>query len=201
MSSIKIRGRRRALIRLSVVLAAPALLGVRGVLAASAADRDKAAAILAHIGEASCIAEGRGRRTVHVFFDPNCPYCHHLYTALRPHVAAGGIRVCWIPLGFLTASSLPKAAAMLQAPDPFKAFQRNEEDYDFAANGQPGGGLEPAAAVTARTRAALARNLALYNGQKLFGVPVMVWKRAEGADMLIGVPGEARLRDILASVR
>lgn len=201
MASFPIRGRRRALARLSVALAAPALLGFRGVLAASAADPDKAAAILAHIGEATCITEGQGRRTVHVFFDPNCPYCHHLYTALRPHVAAGAIRVCWIPLGFLTATSLPKAAAMLQAPNPLKAFQRNEEDYDFAANGQPGGGLEPAGTISAPTRAALARNLELYNSQKLFGVPVMVWQRAGGADMLVGVPGEAKLREILASVR
>ncbi len=168
--------------------------------AARATDQD-AAAILARLDQASCIVEGRGQRRLVIFFDPNCPYCHRLYEALRPSVGKHGLSVCWVVLGMLTSSSLPKAAAMLQADDPLRALRRNEDDYDFAANGQPGGGILPARSIAPRTRARLQRNLDLYRSARLAGVPVMVWRDAHGAHLSVGVPSPAGLRAILASVR
>ncbi len=163
---------------------------------------DQARGVLAQIGRATFIAEGRGSRLVYIFFDPNCPYCHQLYGMLRPFVGRDDLQFRWIPLGMLTASSLPKAAAILQAPDRLAAFHRNEDDYDFAANGQPGGGITPATTIDASTQRALAANLAIYRSEKLFGVPVVVWRKKDGAaDMTIGVPGRQQLEAILASVR
>ncbi|MDY0329580.1 MAG: thioredoxin fold domain-containing protein [Thiomonas sp.] len=188
---------RRHLLR---ALAAAPLLALWP--AAQAQSARQAEGILANIGKATFIAEGKGQRAIYIFFDPNCPFCHELYKKLRGFVGRDGVQLRWIALGMLTPSSLPKAAAILQSPDPLKAFYKNEDDYDFAANGQPGGGIEPAAAITPKVRAALAANLALYNSEKLFGVPVVVWRKADGrADMIIGVPSDAQIRIMLKEAK
>ena len=169
---------------------------------AQAQSARQAEGVLAQIGKATYIAEGKGARALYIFFDPNCPFCHELYKKLRGLVGKTEVQFRWIPLGMLTASSLPKAAAILQSPDPLQAFQKNENDYDFAANGQPGGGIEPAASITPKVQAELAANLAIYNGQKLFGVPVVVWRKADGrADMMIGVPSDAQIQIMLKEAK
>ncbi|MBN2691129.1 MAG: thioredoxin fold domain-containing protein [Burkholderiaceae bacterium] len=184
---------------LRILGAGPLLLAMPAAHAQSA---KQAEGVLANIAKATFITEGTGQRALYIFFDPNCPFCHELYKKLRAFVGKDGVQFRWIPLGMLTASSLPKAAAILQAPDPIKAFYKNENDYDFAANGQPGGGIEPAETISPKSREALAANLALYNSQKLFGVPVVVWRKADGrADMMIGVPSDAQIKSILKEVR
>ena len=151
--------------------------------------------------QATTIRQGGGRHRLYVFFDPNCPYCHQLYLKLRPLVAQRDLQVHWVVLGMLTASSAPKAAAILQAPDRLKAFETNENDYDFAANGQPGGGIEPARTIAPATRRMLDANLRIYREHKLFGVPVMVWqRRGGGVDMYAGVPSGQQLQQLLASL-
>ncbi|CAZ87606.1 conserved exported hypothetical protein [Thiomonas arsenitoxydans] len=170
--------------------------------AARAQSARQAEGILANISKATFIAEGTGQRALYIFFDPNCPFCHELFKKLRAFVGKDGVQFRWIPLGMLTPSSLPKAAAILQSPDPLTAFHKNENDYDFAANGQPGGGIEPAESITPKVRAELAANLALYNSEKLFGVPVVIWRKADGrADMMIGVPSDAQIQIMLKQAR
>jgi len=188
---------RRMLLR---HLAAASLLGLLPAVQAQSARQ--AEGVLAHIAKATFIAEGSGKRAVYIFFDPNCPFCHQLYKKLRAFVGKDDVQFRWIPLGMLTPSSLPKAAAILQASDPLQAFYKNEDDYDFAASGQPGGGIEPAQTITPKVRDELAANLALYNSQNLFGVPVVIWRKADGrADMLIGVPSDAQIQILLKQVR
>lgn len=182
------------------LLAAAPLLGA--LPAAHAQSAKQAEGVLANIAKATFIAEGSGKRALYIFFDPNCPFCHALDKKLRAFVGKEDVQFRWIPLGMLTASSLPKAAAILQAPDPLQAFHKNEDDYDFAANGQPGGGIEPAVSITPKVRAELAANLALYNSEKLFGVPVVIWSKADGrADMVVGVPSDAQIQSLLKLAR
>jgi thiol:disulfide interchange protein DsbG len=187
---------RRQVLRVfaAAALAAPSLL--------RAQTARQAEGVLAGIGRTTFIAEGQEPHHLYIFFDPNCPFCHELYKKLRAFVGKGDVQLRWIPLGMLTPSSLPKAAAILQAADPLQAFYKNEDDYDFAANGQPGGGIEPASTISPVVRGQLAANLALYNSQKLFGVPVLVWRKADGrADLMIGVPSDAQLQQILRQAR
>lgn len=190
--------------RLMLGAAAAGLLAAAGVPAAWAAQgaqAAQAAALLAAMDQATSVQQGRGGHRLYVFFDPNCPYCHQLYLKLTPLLQRDQLQVHWVALGMLTASSLPKAAAILQAPDRLKAFETNEHDYDFAANGQPGGGIEPAANIEPRTRQLLQRNLDIYREHKLFGVPVMVWKQRGGqAEMFVGVPSDQQLHAILAGL-
>ena len=197
---VTIRTRRRMLRGMVSLLA----LGPLSVLVprAMAQNASQAEGVLAQIGQATWIAEGHGKRAIYIFFDPNCPYCHKLYGKLRPYVGKDNLQFRWVPVGVLTPSSLPKAAAILQAPDPLKAFYKNEDDYDFASNGQPGGGIEPAATITPKAREELAHNLALYNDHKLFGVPVILWRGAGGkASLLVGEPPDPRLMNILGSAQ
>ncbi|SBP88467.1 thioredoxin fold domain-containing protein [Thiomonas delicata] len=197
---VTIPTRRRMLRGMATLLAFCAL----PVIAprAMAQDAAQAEGVLAQIGQATWIAEGHGKRVIYIFFDPNCPYCHKLYGKLRPYVGKDNLQFRWIPLGILTPSSLPKAAAILQAADPLKAFYKNEDDYDFANSGQPGGGIEPASTITPKVREELARNLAIYNGHKLFGVPAIVWRGPGGkASLLVGEPPQARLMNILGSAQ
>ena len=193
------RSRRRLLGLVGGVGAAGLLAG--GLPVARAAGSAQAAALLAAMDQATSIRQGDGRHRLYVFFDPNCPYCHQLYLKLTPRLAGDSLQVHWVALGMLTASSLPKAAAILQAPDRLKAFETNEHDYDFAANGQPGGGILPAATIEPATRRLLQRNLDIYQSHKLFGVPVMVWKQRGGqAEMFVGVPSDQQLHAILAGL-
>lgn len=195
--SLRLSAHRRKLLH---ALALAPLLGALPAVHAQSARQ--AEGVLADISKATFIAEGTGKRAIYIFFDPNCPFCHQLYKKLRPFVGKDDVQFRWIPLGMLTPSSLPKAAAILQASDPVQAFYKNEDDYDFAANGQPGGGIEPAKDVSSKVRAELAANLALYNSQKLFGVPVVIWRKADGrADMLIGVPSDAQIQRMLRQAR
>ncbi|SCC92799.1 conserved exported hypothetical protein [Thiomonas sp. X19] len=192
-----IRSNRRLTLRALALLALAALPGP-----AVAQSARQAEGVLAQIDKTTWIAEGQGKRALYIFFDPNCPYCHKLYGMLRADVGKDDLQFRWIPLGMLTPSSLSKAAAILQAKDPLQAFHKNENDYDFAANGQPGGGIEPATTITPKVRQELASNLAVYNGNKLFGVPVMVWTKVDGrAASLTGVPSAAELSSVLRSVR
>ncbi|WP_031406291.1 thioredoxin fold domain-containing protein [Thiomonas sp. FB-Cd] len=186
------------------VLRSLALLPLVGrlPLAHAAQSTGQADAVWSQIHEATWIGEGRGTRVLYIFFDPNCPYCHQLYGMLRAFVGKADVQLRWIVLGMLTPSSLPKAAAILQAANPLQAFHTNEADYDFAANGQPGGGITPATTITPKAREELARNLAIYRAHKLFGVPVLLWRTASGrAALLVGVPSDAQLKDIIESCR
>ena len=186
------------------VLRSLALLPVVGrlPLARAAQSTGQADAVWSQMHESTWIGEGRGTRVLYIFFDPNCPYCHQLYGMLRAFVGKADVQLRWVVLGMLTPSSLPKAAAILQAANPLQAFHTNEADYDFAANGQPGGGITPATTITPKAREKLARNLAIYRAHKLFGVPVLLWRTASGrAALLVGVPSDAQLKGIIESCR
>ncbi len=158
-------------------------------------------ALLAAAQRAGGIVDGRSRNRLYVFFDPNCPYCHKLYDDVRPYVARDQVSVSWITVGFLAPSSLPKAAAIVQARDPLAALRRNEAGYGLARNGGRGGGVAPAATITPAARARLMHNLDLLRGIHVFGVPVMVWRGTDGqARMMLGEISASRLAELISLV-
>lgn len=188
---VPLRRFRFGLLLLAWLLGGPALAATPG-----AADR-----LLAQMGQATSIAQGKGSRVVWIFFDPNCPYCHRLYERLRPWVGKDGLQFRWVPVGLLTPTSEGKAAALLQAGNPLAALRQSENDFDLSAVG-PGGGIAPAPRIAGKTRMDLQANLALLQGENIDGVPLMVFRRKDGgAGLFMGAPTPAQLSGLLGSVK
>ncbi len=140
-----------------------------------------AAAVLADIGQATWVTEGKGRRAVYVFFDPNCPACLALYQNLRSFLASHDLQLRWIPVAVVNATSPGKSAAILQAPDPVAALHRNKERYN---TGTYSGGIEEDIPTTA-TEQKLRANLLLLNRLDIPVVPTMLFAGKDRRTMII----------------
>ena len=66
-----------------------------------------------------------------VYFDPHCPVCARQWAVLRPYMDE--VRIHWVPVAYIDASSARVAAAILSAPDPAEALAANEQGFDFVA--------------------------------------------------------------------
>lgn len=63
-----------------------------------------------------------------VFFDPDCPTCAKQWEILQPYIDK--VRIQWIPIAYMSKTSLGRAAAILAASDPSVALADNERNYD-----------------------------------------------------------------------
>lgn len=154
-----------------------------------------AGSMLKDIGQASWVKEGKGPKIIYIFFDPNCPYCHRLYENTRAWVKQGKAQLRWIPVGILTATSSGKAAAILGAKDPLKAFYYNENHYKH------GGGIEEDL-PSQKTSKALKANADLLARTHVGAVPAMLFRTKDGKPFIIeGAPPKDKLPTILAHVK
>ena len=137
------------------------------------------------------IAVGRSGPRITVLFDPNCVYCHGLYNALSAQVAAGHVRVRYVVVGTLKASSVPRAASLLAAKDPVKALAINEADYDGA---KEEGGYPIIAGIDPALTAVVAANNALFGQAGAVGTPAIFYcaKATGTAQVAMGVPGDIK---------
>lgn len=128
--------------------------------------------------------------TVYEFVDPNCPYCHKFYEQSRPWVKNDQVEIRHILVAVLKPSSQSKAAAILQADKPARAFAQHENQY-------ASGGIEPADTIKASTKKAIAQNTRLMSRLKIRGTPGLVYKDDSG-DIQIkqGLPGSSALKKI-----
>ncbi|BBP05420.1 hypothetical protein TPL01_31120 [Sulfuriferula plumbiphila] len=187
------------LIRHSLAIFIAFFLGLSPSWAANA-DAARAETLLTSLHAAKWIQEGAGPRIVYIFFDPNCPYCHKLYQATRKFVGKEGLEFRWIPVGFLSQSSLGKAAAILAAKDRRKAFHTNEDDYGFGAG--PGGGIPPLSHPGGPVLRALNTNLSLMHQARLWGIPVMAFRARDGqAQLMVGSLPPDKLGEMLRLVK
>lgn len=155
-----------------------------------------AGAVLTDIEQTHWIAEGHGPHVVYIFFDPNCPYCHTLYSNSRSFVATGKIQLRWIPVGVLTTTSHGKALAMLGAKDPLQAFYQNENHYT-----RGNGGLDEDFG-TPEVEQRLSANEAQWNRLGLGVVPIMLFYNKAGEPQLIqGAPPSSRLAALFSQVK
>ncbi len=160
----------------------------------------RAKQILSNIDQATWFSEGHSQHIMYVFFDPNCPYCHRLFEELRPFVKENKLQVRWIPVGILTASSLGKAAAILQAKHPIQALYQSEADWNFGNT--PGGGIEPIKNPSPSIVEKLRKNAALLESVGIRGIPVAVFKGDDGNDYLfVGAPSADKLAAIINHIQ
>lgn len=68
-------------------------------------------------------------RTLYVFADPFCPYCHKFWEQSRPWVESGKVQIRTLMVGVIKPESRPTAAAILAAKDPAKTW------HDFEKSG------------------------------------------------------------------
>ncbi|HUW97913.1 MAG TPA: thioredoxin fold domain-containing protein [Acidiferrobacter sp.] len=166
---------------------------------ASSARRAERATLYRSLPQATGIIEGHGPRVLYDFFDPNCPYCHMLHQRLERLIGPYHLTVHEIPVGYLTPSSLGKAAALLQAPDPVAALQTSQAHYAW----RKGSAIMPVVPTPA-VRRALAVNLKLDVEAAGFPlVPILVYKKADGTIRIMnsGAPPTWALKQILASIQ
>lgn len=163
----------RPALAIALAMLASALLTfpVAGRVAGGARAPTATDAVLSALPKATWIADGEGRRAVYIFFDPNCPACQLLYRNLRTLIEPHDLQVRWVPVAIVNATSLGKAAAILEASDPLAALRENEEQYSGEAYA---GGIEeriPSGETERRLRA----NERLLNKLDIPVVPTMLF--------------------------
>ena len=76
-----------------------------------------------------------------VYIDPDSGKGHALYLALAPLIQGGKIKVRYVPIAEKGKNSLAVAEAILSAPNPATALDKNEHLFKKRANGANKGGL------------------------------------------------------------
>jgi thiol:disulfide interchange protein DsbG len=127
--------------------------------------------LYADLEKAAVVETGpaKGGRVVYVMFDPNCPFCHLSWKALSPYAEAGA-RIHWIPVGYLKADSVKKAASVLSAKNPEAALASMMANQGKAAG-----------VGDANSEKQVGRNNDTMRKHGLTGVPVIIYKDAKGA--------------------
>ncbi|MEJ7746246.1 MAG: thiol:disulfide interchange protein DsbG [Luteimonas sp.] len=131
-------------------------------------------------GKLDYIEEGRGDRVVYAVFDPTCPYCHTLYQETRKFAAEGNARIRWIPVAILSESSKGLAAALYGTRDRAAGMTALMDGSASPIK------VEKPAAL------ALAKNLLFLRDTGHTGVPLVLYRGAEGVQMVAEVPSEAQ---------
>ena len=137
---------------------------------------------------------GRAGPLIVAFEDPNCRFCHMFSTDTAPLLAQGRLRIRVVPVAFLKPDSKARAAAIMQAPDPARAWQVNETGFNV---GDEEGGYPPGTAKPATT-AALDRNLHLLESSGEVLTPsLMICEQGHSAPTLLRGVEHARLLRLL----
>lgn len=129
--------------------------------------------------------EGKGDNVMYVIFDPNCPYCRQLWSALRPAVQSGKVRVRWLPVAILADSSKGLAAALYASKAPAESMQQ-------LANHM----LSPVA-PTRENSLATAYNLLLLRDVGFTSVPTILFRRAGKSLAMTGEPDQSQLASLI----
>lgn len=127
------------------------------------------------------------KSVIYAFEDPNCSYCHLAWKAFQPYQAAG-LQVRWVPVAFLAASSVDKAAEVLAAPDPSAAFTAQQAAWGSKAT-------SPAASPAMKAK--LQANGKLMSDWGFKGTPAIIYKDSSGEVRTAGgMPSMSQLPSI-----
>lgn len=86
--------------------------------------------------ETGSFVQGKAGPVITAIVDLNCSHCNTFFTNSQSFINSGKLRVRYVLAGFLSATSAPKAAAVLGAKDKVAAMKKAEADY--AKNGTKG---------------------------------------------------------------
>ncbi len=125
-----------------------------------------------------------------IIIDPNCIYCHLLYTQLQPLIASDQVQIRWVPVAFRDPSSPGKAAAILNAGTGAAAlFDQNEKGFNDQTEEGAVTPLQPNPNDPAVTAAfnAVAQNTQFFSKFGFQGTPTILYKQNNGD--VVMVPG------------
>lgn len=165
------------------------------------APKPKYAAVVAALkagGALVSMGNPKAGKVLYVFEDPNCIFCHKLSMAIVPYLESGKLRVEIAPVAFVHPDSTGKAAAILAARDPGRAWAENERKFDTATEE---GGYPAQAHPDPKRVAAIRRNMALMAQAGFGGTPGILYRDAHGRWAGVGgFPGDAWLAQHLGPV-
>ncbi len=132
---------------------------------------------------------------IYVFMDPNCIFCHLLWKALTPY-ERHGLRVHWIPVGFLKKDSFGKAAALLDASNPTTTLNAMETGY---IENTESAFIEPEVDIPGETSKELISNKGLFDELGFAGTPAILYRDHSGHwQSLQGMPRLSTLSTVLS---
>lgn len=145
---------------------------------------EKADNLLKAVAQTTYIQQGSddAPHQMYVVIDPDCKFCHALFTASQKAIKAGQLAVRWVVVGVVSPTSQTKAIAILNAQDPLKALQENEDSFNYATDK---GGITPADNPTQADAEALNKNISLLS-KYVTGVPMIVYKNPQGFARIAG---------------
>ena len=113
------------------------------------------------------------KKTIYIFVDANCPFCHYTWKALQPYEKAG-LQVRWILVATLGPTSMPKAIEVMTAQDKTAAFRKMEENNgkSWTPSAKASESASPDAA------ASIQKNTELMTRFGIAGTPGVIWKDA-----------------------
>lgn len=158
----------------------------------------RAAHLYTQLAHTKSIAFGHGPKVLYDVFDPNCPYCHLLFNELKPLIGPDHLTVREVPVGYLTASSSDKAAAILMAKNPRQMLLRGETHFSFQH------GMQIPLTIPSRAvRRTLHRTLRAVEAAAGYAiVPILAYKTKDGqAKFVVGQPGPQTLKTLIQSIR
>jgi thiol:disulfide interchange protein DsbG len=150
----------------------------------------------AQLQHATWVTDGSkdAARTIYMFTDPNCPYCHQFWRMARPWVKSGKVQIRHVLVGILKPSSMPKAASILAADDPSQALDRSEQEYE-------GGGIKALDNPPADVEKQIHMNTSLMKSLGFYATPTIVYRDEDGnVSVTQGVPqGQQAMTEVMGS--
>ena len=141
------------------------------------------------------LREGRGTKSLWIFLDPNCPWCHRLYADLEARPLPADVSVNWVPVAFIKPSSVGRDETILDKGLPALA----EDESRFIESSEDGGIPE-----TRRPdlEAEVRDNTRIFQSTVGTMTPTLVYRDGEGrAKRFDGYPPPEILRRILSEAR
>lgn len=182
-----------------------ALLGLTLCAAAAQADiptpSGQYAPVWKALGKTDYVAVGAQapKSIVYEFIDPNCTYCHKLWTMTQPYFDQG-LQVRYVLVGVINPTSPRKAAAILEASDPVAALRDSENQYGQTSTG--GGAIEPLPHPAPETLRKIATHAQMMRGLGFHGTPVLIFMDPDGQlHGAAGLPPAKHLDDIFGVQR
>lgn len=141
------------------------------------------------LSAAQGIKEGSStaKRKVVVFADPFCPYCKQFWAAAQPWIASGNVELNTLLVAVINPKSGQYASAILNAPDPAKAWS----DYELSNEQKK---PQPPASTPKKTVSQLQYHQQLMDETGAAATPAIYYMNdKQELQQVVGMPDEKQL--------